>query len=422
MRAVSSADLKTNPRTRNVGVRAVTRAPGARSLILASLVASMAVGATGVLLILHVRHLGGSFAFAGLVSGSYLFGSAASAPLVGRAIDRYGQTIVLAVTMVMTAASLLALAVLPSSAPDAALPALAMLGGLLHPPVTTCTLALLPDVISDEDTLSSAYALESSAMEISYILGPLLIVGVVASYSTRMALVACAVVLIVGTTWLLRHAASRRWRPEVPEPGAVRNRLGALSSPAIRVLLLTVTAFSLSFGAIEVAVAASASDLGHPNAAGPMLAAWGLGSLVGGIVAAQSAAALRPDRRLLAVLGALALGDLLLVVGAGSWLLLGLLPIAGLAVAPAISGVNLMAGRAARRGTTVEAYAWLGTGVTAGFSIGAVAAGTAADAGGPTGGFGVALGAVAVGMLLFALGWPRVGARLPTDGLPGAAD
>ena len=60
--------------------------------------------------------------------------------------------------------------------------------------------------------------------------------------------------------------------------------------------------------------------------------------------------------------------------------------------------------------------------MTAGFSVGAVAAGTAADAGGLTGGFGVALGGVAVGMLVFALGWRRVGATLPFTVPPGTVD
>ncbi len=409
MRVVTAADLHTPPAVRRTGLRAVGRSPGAPTLILAALLASVAVGATGLLLILQVRHLGGSFAFAGLVSGSYLFGSAASAPVVGRAIDRFGQTVVLAITVVCTAAALVAIALVPADAPDVTLPALAVLAGLLHPPVTTCTLALLPDVIPDRDTLHSAYALESSAMEVSYIVGPLVIGGLIASYSTRLGLIVCAFVLTIGTVWLLSHPASRGWRPTPPAPGEQRSRLGAIGSPAIRVLLLTVMAFSVSFGAIEVAVTAAASDLGHPHAAGALLSAWGLGSLVGGLLAARATAPQHPERRLVAILAALVVGDLLLVLTAGSWALAALLPVSGLAIAPAIAGVNAMAGAVAATGTKVEAYAWLGTGVTAGFSLGAILAGSAAHAAGPPGGFGIAAAAAAAAIAVFTVGWTRRG-------------
>lgn len=391
------------------GIRAVLRAPGAPSLVVSSLIGAIAAGAIGLLLVLHVRELGGSYAFAGIVAGSYTAGLALSAPLVGRAVDRLGQTIVLGVGMVVTAACMLTLALLPASAPDVLLPLLAIGGGLVHPPIGACTRALLPKVIDDEDTLHSAYALESSALEASYIAGPLLIGGLIAPYSTRWGLAACAAVLVLGTGWFITLRPSREWKPDPGTATLPVGGLGALGSPGVRVLLLVLTAFAVSFGAIEVAVTAFATELDRTGATGPLLAAWGLGSLVGGLAMANAKKAPDdPARRLIIVLAVLAAGNLALVLASSSWLLAGLLPLAGLAIAPAFAVVHAMAGVAAKDGTTVEAFAWLGTGVSAGAASGAALAGVAADSGGVGWSFGVAFGGIAVALLLFVSAWPRV--------------
>lgn len=399
------------------GIRAVLRSPGAPALVVSSLIGAIAAGAIGIVLVLHVRELGGSYTFAGVVAGAYTAGLAASAPVVGRAVDRLGQTLVLGVGMVVTAGCMLAMALLPASAPDWLLPVLAVGGGLVHPPIGACTRALLPRVIEDEETLHSAYALESSALEVSYIAGPLLVGGLIASQSTRLGLVACAVVLVVGTTWFIALPASRAWRPDPTLAGRPRAGLGALASPGVRVLLLTLTAFAVSFGAIEVAVTAFATELDARGATGPLLALWGLGSLVGGLLVAAAPAPARPSRRLLAALAVLAATDLLLVLASGSWLLAALLPLAGLAVAPVFAVAHAMAGVAAREGTSVEAFAWLGTGVSAGAAVGAALAGGAADGGGASWAFGVAFAAIAAALTLFAVGWPRArtGGPAPAD-------
>lgn len=423
-RVTGVADDGATPGPPVRGARAVARVPEAPALILSSLVAAIPAGATGLLLILHVRDLGGSYAFAGLVAGAYAFGAAASAPLVGRTVDRFGQTAVLLATMVLTAAALVLLALLPDTAPDWTLVALATFGGLVHPPVGACTRTLLPAVVRDPHTLHAAYALESSALEASYIAGPLLIGGLVAPVSTRLALVTAAVVLVVGTTWFLTRPASRTWSAAPDAAGERRSRLGALASPGVRVLLLTITAFSVSFGAIEVSVTAFAADLDATSAAGPLLAAWGLGSLVGGVLFANARAPEHPARRLVAVLAVLAAGDALLVLTSGSWVLAAILPLSGLAIAPAFAVVHAMAGVAATKGTSVEAFAWLGTGVSAGFALGAALAGSAADAGGPAAAFGTAAGAVGAAIAVFVLGWARVGGfaraavAAPADALP----
>ncbi|MCW2997766.1 MAG: transporter [Solirubrobacterales bacterium] len=375
-------------------------APGAARLLMASLVASIPSGAIGVLIILHVKYLGGSYALAGLTAGGYTTGAAITGPYVGRLVDRHLAIPVLTGCMVLTAVAVTGLALLTADSPGVLFVALATAGGLTHPPVGAMTRTLLPTLVREDGALHAAYALESSALELSYIVGPALIGGLIASQSTQAALLVDAGLLVLGTMWFMSLPAPRQWRPAVAADPQRRSRASALRSPSTRLLLLVITAFSVSFGAVEVAVTAAASELDARSLTGPLLATWGFGSLVGGVLLATRAAPVDARRRLLWLLAALAFGDLSLVLTSGSWAFAALLPISGLAIAPAFAVVNAMNGLSAAEGASTEAFAWLGTGVSAGFSAGAVLAGPAADLGGASGAFGVSLGAVLFAMLL----------------------
>jgi MFS family permease len=397
-------------------IRAVWTTPGATPLIVSSLIAAIPAGAIGVLLVLHVRALGGSYSLAGATASAYMVGLAASAPAVGRAVDRFGQTRVLLVAMVVTVLALLGLAATPRDNSPAIPIVLALIGGLCHPPVGACTRTLLPDVIADSDTLHSAYALESSALEVSYVVG-LVFVGLLTLLSTRLGLVIDATVLAIGVAWFVVQPASRNWRPVVDET-ASRSSLGALASPTIVVLFMTIALFAVSFGAIEVAVNAFASEHDATGATGPLVALWGVGSLIGGVIAASSRAPQDPPRRVIELLLAMAVGDAILVGLTGSWLLVAALPLAGLAMAPVYAVVHSMTGLAASAGTSTEAFAWLGTGTSAGFAGGAALGGVLADVGGAQAAFAGCTVAVLAAVTAFALGWRAVGARAET---PAAA-
>jgi MFS family permease len=390
----------------SAGIRAVWRTPGAAPLIAASLVAAIPAGAIGVLLVLHVRALHGSYALAGVTASAYMVGAAASAPAVGRAVDHFGQTRVLTLATLVTASALLGLAVVPGDVTPALPIALALIGGLCAPPVGACTRTLLPDVIDDDDTLHAAYALESSGLEISYIAG-LVFVGLLTLLSTRLALGIDALMLAIGIAWFVAQPASRQWRPTLSEQ-ARRSALGALASGRVVVLFVTITLFAVSFGAMEVSVNAFASEHGSSGATGPLVALWGVGSLIGGLIAASSVAPVDAPRRVIALLLVMALADAVLIVLSGSWLLVAMLPIAGLAIAPVYAVIHAMTGLAAAAGTSTEAFAWLGTGTSAGFAAGAALAGALADAGGAQAAFIGVTAAVVVSAAVFSAGWRLV--------------
>jgi hypothetical protein len=142
--------------------------------------------------------------------------------------------------------------------------------------------------------------------------------------------------------------------------------------------VLVLFAVGTLFGAVEVAVTAAADGLGGTAAAGPLLALWGAGSLLGGLIAVRCGRALEGAGGLALVLAVLTGGHLLLVPAAGSLLALGAaLLVAGTAIAlvqtPALTGAtrspagqrgtglglfNMMRFVGAASGTAAVAAAW----------------------------------------------------------------
>jgi MFS family permease len=375
-----------------VPVRSVLLAPGVARVFGASLVGRMPAGALGLLLILRTRELGGSFGAGGLAAAAFSLGLAVSAPAIGRAVDARGQTRVLAACAAAVAGALTALALLPGSAPLGAVLVLAVLAGVAHPPLSACQRALWPRLLPDASRQHAAYALEAAALEVTYVLGPLVIVGAVGTRSAALALALCACLLLAGTLTFAAHPASRGW----PAAGRLtRGIAGALRSPGVRTLLATQACLGCSFGAIEVGVAAFADHAGDRGATGPVLAAWALASMLGGLAAGRRGAPADPVARLVVLIAAMAAADALLAL-APTPLALGLLCIpAGAAIAPLFGLTYVLAGEAAREGTVTEAYTWLATGIAAGLATGSAAGGALAAHHGPAAAFLLAAIAVA---------------------------
>jgi MFS family permease len=96
----------------------LTDTPRATALLVTSRVARLPLAMFSISLLVHVHRLAGSFAVAGAASGAYVIGRGLSSPLLGRLVDRHGQTTVLIGCAVASATLLVAVALLPASAPD----------------------------------------------------------------------------------------------------------------------------------------------------------------------------------------------------------------------------------------------------------------------------------------------------------------
>lgn len=359
---------------------ALTSSPAAFRLFVVSIIARLPLAMLTIGMLVHVEEASGSFAVAGLACGTLAVAQGIGGPLLGRLVDRRGQTTVLVVSALVAGAALVAVAALPADAPLAALLALAAVLGASTPPVAACMRTLLPVVVRSRDDLRAAYAVDSAAVELTWISGPPLVLLVGATWSTGAAMTVAGT-LLVGSTLLFAAApASRSWRGD--GSGASVGR-GAIRSAGVRTLALVLGGAGVLFGATEVAVTAAAQELGQTAAAGPLLGLWGLGGLLGGLVAARSGGGARTGTGLALLLASLAGAHLALAAAAGSLLALGAaIVLAGTLIAPTCATAYAMVDAVAPHGTVTEAFAWLATAVALGTSIGAAAAGIVADAGG----------------------------------------
>ena len=272
--------------------------------------------------------------------------------------------------------------------------------GLTAPPVGACARALLPGLVEEAETARMAYALDATAVELTFVFGPPLALGLGAATSTGTALAAAGAILLAGTAVFAADPASRQWRPDETQ----RPRGGSLTAPGIRTLVLALAAVGVVFGAAEVGVAAAAEAMHGTAIAGPLLALWGVGSLIGGVLATRLGGGTDSAAGLAVVLAALAAGHLALAAAAGSLAALALtLLAAGTAIAPAYASVYAMVERLAPAGTVTEAFAWLSTAAALGTAGGAAGAGPLAEATGPVAAFVLAGGAGAVATALTAL-------------------
>ncbi len=370
---------------------------GLRRLFATSILARLPLEMLSIGLLVHARHLTGSFAAAGALTGVYAIALGVGGPVLGRLVDRRGQTSVLLASATVAAALLIAIAVQPVGASLAVLLALAAGIGLATPPVGACLRTQLPALLSDPSAVRAAYALEASVVELTFIFGPPLALCVGALWSTGAALAAGGIVLLLATTAFAAQPASRNWRPA---RAGRRPRGGSLRAPAMRTLVIVLIAVGVLLGAGEVAVVAAAKTLDSTTAAAPLLALWGVGSFAGGLLTARVGGGARTAAGLALVLVALTAGHLALIPAAGSVALLGgVLLLAGATVAPTEASIYAMVDRATPAATVTEAFAWLATAMAVGGAIGAASAGLLVDRAGPSAGFALAGGAGALAVL-----------------------
>lgn len=367
-------------------LRTVLLAPGVPRVFAAALLGRLPATALTLLFVLRTKELTGSYAAGGLAAGAHALAQGVAAPALGRLVDARGAAGVLAGAAAIHAGALVAFAVLPAGAGLTPALACALASGAATPPLGPCLRAAWPALLRDPSARHAAFALESAATEILYIVGPLAIVGGIAVQSTAAAAAACAGLALAGTlAFVAAPGAGGDAAPPRDRPAPRRS--GALRAPGVRTLLATMLLLGIAIGAVEVAVPASLDATSSSGLIGPVLALWGAGSLAGGVLAARRGAARDPARRLALLFAGLAAAHVpLLLVGAPAALAAALV-LAGLGIAPAMAAANGSIDAVAPEGAITEAFTWLSTGIAAGLAAGGPLAGGLAEAVGPASAF-----------------------------------
>jgi MFS family permease len=375
----------------------ILRAPGVLRLFTTSLVARFPAAAMGVLFVLHARHLGHSYAAGGAIAAAFAIGTAAGAPLLGRLIDSRGQTVILTASASVCAAALIAVALMGSGAPVPVIAALALLAGTMQPPVAAAARAVWGRML-DAHGLHAVLALEASLQELAFMLGPIVLVSLVANGTPARGLVGAAVIFFAAT---IAYAVSPEPRSMRGSGRSARHRgRGAMAVPGVRTLVLLAVTLGWSFGAIEVGIAAFAEHSGHSGATGVLLGVWGIGSLIAGLIAARRGPAAQPVKELLGLHLVLTVCNALLITAPGLVGLALLLVLAGCAIAPLFAVLYRILAEVADADSVTEAYSWELTGITAGVAIGSAVGGALASGPGARAAFIAAAAATAAGALI----------------------
>jgi predicted MFS family arabinose efflux permease len=390
--------------------RQVLSLPGVRALMLVALVARIPVVAVGVTLTLHVvLDLRGSYAAAGTLGAVFTVASAVGAPLLGRLVDRRSLRTVLGLS---TAAEGVYWAVAPSLN-YAALLVASLLLGLLTMPVFSVVRQSIAALVPEAQR-RQAYALDSMAVELSFMVGPAAAVLLVTKTSPTFAMYAVGAAIVLAG--LLLYVQNPPVRGDGEQHGDLRRvpRRQWLR-PRFVALLVISAATTATLAGTDIALVAELRGTGQVAWIGVVLAAWGAYSMAGGFVYGAVHRTV-PTVVLLGLLGAFTI-PVGLVNGAG-WLALALIPAGALCAPTLASGADAISRivPAAARG---EAMGLHSSALTLGLAAGAPLAGAVIDATAPAWGFAV-VGAVTLGVALalapFAGRISRAPDTRPTDG------
>jgi predicted MFS family arabinose efflux permease len=368
-----------------------------RRLFLIAIVARTPYAAISLLLIVRTKELTGSYAASGLVVGALSVAIAVASPWIGRLVDRRGQTGVLRMTVALSAAALVTFGLLPRGTPLIVLMACAAVAGAATPPIGACMRTLYGTLL-DGNRLHRVYALESAALEITYIAGPVLMLAIASIAGTGTAVILAGATLGAGTLVFAATRESRAWRGTARDAAAARG--GVWRLPGLQTIIIAIGLAGATFGAIEVAVPAACQAAGAKGATGPLLGVWGLGSMLGGLLAARAGAPSDAARWLAILLAALGLGDLALVPIGAPAALAPILLVAGAAIAPLLGTAYSLVDRVAPGDGQTEAFAWLTTAIGIGLAGGSALAGALVQASGAGAGFATA---AALGLVACAL-------------------
>ncbi|MFC7847794.1 MFS transporter [Arthrobacter sp. NPDC057388] len=370
----------------------------------------------------------GSYAVGGAAAGAVGIGSAAGAPVLGWLADRFSQRPVLLISAALNAAAVLAVIstayLIPGvhdvSAAGGVISA-AFLAGLSCPQVGPLArvrwMALTEGSRrpGDSTDLDVALSYESTADELTFVLGPAL-VGVLASLVAPwlpLALAAALTLTLVPAFAVhpthaavpLRQKDTRRKgngsQTRHRGPGHMRNSSRLAGFAPVALPVLAMVCMGTFFGSAQAALSAFAAGFATSEAAGLLYAVMGISSAAAAISVAYWPAGFPVAARWVAGAAAMTGLSALLFLPTGGWGMVLVLLALGLPVGPVMVTVFAIGGMVAPAGRLATVMTALASGIVAGTALGSSVGGQLAQDAGHGAAFLVTVAAAAA---LFALG------------------
>jgi MFS family permease len=357
--------------------RPVLALPAARAALLLGFFIRVPLFAGGIILTLHVvTALHRSYGEAGLLTAAATIALALSSPWRGRLLDRRGLRRVVVPSLVVQA-------VCWSIAPWVdywPLLGLAALGGLFAVPTFSILRQVLVAAVP-EDQRRTALSLDSIGTEFSFMAGPALGVWAATMWHTGWAIfvfewlsIIAGIVLAVLNPALRAAAQLARDLDQEEGPAPVRSWF----SLQVLAVLAASAAATVVLAGTDVSIVATLRDMGAQQHIGWVLALWGAGSIVGGVVYG----AWHRSIEAFWLLAGLALVTAPVALAANLPVAAVLILVSGLFCAPTITATVDTLTRLVPERSRGEAIGWHGSSMTAGMALGAPVAGFAIDSGG----------------------------------------
>ena len=382
----------------------LARIPTVRRILVLGLLVRIPLWSAAVVLTLHVvSHLHRSYTEAGLLEMAYSLALAVSGPWRGRRLDQVGLRASLVPSLVVMAACW-------SVAPWVGywgLLVFVVVAGAFTMPIFSIVRQVLIGAVPDEQR-TAVLSVDSVVVEFSFMIGPVLGVLAATYLPTPVALLICQLGVVIGgvAVWLVNPPFGVDQRNDAP-----RRRIREWLSPAVLAILAVSATAVLILTGEDLGTVAALREMHHTTSIGWVLALWGLGSAVGGIV--YGALRRHPPAPVLLIL--LAGSTTMVALADGRTMFTVLLFVSGLFCAPTITATIDDLSRTVPANVRGEAMGWHGSALTLGGAAGAPLVGWGIDHGGWQGGFELA-GFVGLAMALMGLavqllrrrGGPRV--------------
>ncbi len=389
----------------------ILRIPAVRSALVLGLIVRIPMWAASIILTLHVvGHLGRSYGQAGIVIAAATIAVAISGPWRGRLLDQRGLRR-------STWPNLIVLTLCWLIAPWVGywpLIGFVFIAGLFVVP--TFSILRQVQVANVPDELRKAsLVLDAVLVEISFMIGPVLGVLMAHWWQTPIALLVAELTSVLGCAllWIVNPPLGQSAETRA-ERHPVRSWLN------LRVLAIMAAAGSavLVLTGTDLSIVAALRALDMSGSIGWMLAIWGAGSAVGGLI--YGAQKRHPPLMLL--LGLLGATTAAVTIAQDRLWLAVLLFVCGAFCAPTMTAAIDALMREVPLAVRGEAMGWHSSWITAASAIGAPLIGFALDLGGWHLGF---ITAGTIGVAIAAVGWllaPGTGASHEVDPTLPSAD
>jgi MFS family permease len=352
----------------------------------------------GIGVVMMVTAQYGSYTLAGAVSATNAVAWALGAAAMSNLVDRFGQRRVMLPGAVVSSAVLAVLVVLGTlQAPAWTLFLPAAVSGAAAGAPGALVRARWAYVLNDTSRLHTAFSLESTLDEMTFVIGPVTATALATSVAPAAGLVPPILLNVVGSLWFYSLRATeppvkRKVVPpkladavlvagEEPPRGLPlpRRKQWLLLAPGVALVATVTLLVGTLFGAMDVTVVAATESWDQKSLAGLVLGVVSLGSAIGGLGYGSRAWVVSLVRRWVVGVVFLALACLPFLVANQVVFLSVAGFVAGFAIAPTFVNLNTLMQSLVSEARLTEGLGWVSTAVGVGVSIGSTLAGVLID-------------------------------------------